>query len=475
LELLKRAYHFLFFIGIFFIPFNSDIPKFLGFLGEYSADSSPYFFMVSLLLLVIYQLLKGKIFIPFKTVEYQIFLCFILVLFIATIFNIDHIFNYYFKKTSGPIRLIRQTLGLLIGSVFFFYTFVNVCRDYGAVRFFYKIRKLFFISFIIVLFVGALEFAITTLAIEALNPFYRIFNFLPFVEVSLDYKMMRLSSITYEPPALGTYLITIVGFMFSYIITEKKLTRFLPFLCVVILAILSKSRTAMVVILVQAIVAFFLAYYYYKDFRKYFNRVIVFGLAATIVISFIYKEPLSAAIEERVASLNFTKTKFKQSSNSISNKSRLGIQVAMIETIKRNPLLGTGWGQQAYVSKNHYPNWAVKNNYEFSNLYLNQNVRSFPPGFNLYLRIAAESGILGLIVFAYFLYVTVKNLIYWLRNDKKTKYITIALLISFSGFILNWLQIDSFRIYGFWLCLAIFIILKKELHGKKNNSLNSSL
>ena len=75
-------------IGIFFIPFNSDIPKFLGFLGEYSADSSPYFFMVSLLLLMIYQLLKGKIFIPFKTVEYQIFLCFILVLFIATIFNI---------------------------------------------------------------------------------------------------------------------------------------------------------------------------------------------------------------------------------------------------------------------------------------------------------------------------------------------------------------------------------------------------
>ena len=116
-----------------------------------------------------------------------------------------------------------------------------------------------------------------------------------------------------------------------------------------------------------------------------------------------------------------------------------------------------------------------KNNYEFSTLYLNQNVRSFPPGFNLYLRIAAESGIIGLIVFAYFLYVTVKNLIYWLRNDKKTKYITIALLISFSGFILNWLQIDSFRIYGFWLCLAIFIILKKELHGKKNNSLNSSL
>ena len=45
----------------------------------------------------------------------------------------------------------------------------------------------------------------------------------------------------------------------------------MPFLCVVILAILSKSRTAMVVILVQAIVAFFLAYYYYKDFRKYFN------------------------------------------------------------------------------------------------------------------------------------------------------------------------------------------------------------
>jgi hypothetical protein len=37
------------------------------------------------------------------------------------------------------------------------------------------------------------------------------------------------------------------------------------------------------------------------------------------------------------------------------------------------------------------------------------------------------------------------------------KVIPIVLLISFLGFSVNWLQFDSFRVYGFWICFALLI------------------
>ena len=161
--------------------------------------------------------------------------------------------------------------------------------------------------------------------------------------------------------------------------------------------------------------------------------------------------------------LNITKLEYSEKDNSVSNKSRLGIQVAMFETFKLNPIIGTGWGQQAYVSRHYYPKWALRHNYEFKVSFQNENVKSFPPGFNLYLRIMAEMGILGIILFILFQFSVIKatNLTY--KMSVHNKNISVSLFISFIGFFVNWLQIDSFRIYGFWICLAILVLFKKHL------------
>jgi len=129
-----------------------------------------------------------------------------------------------------------------------------------------------------------------------------------------------------------------------------------------------------------------------------------------------------------------------------------------------SPILGVGWGQQSYESKEKYPDWALKNNYEFNYTYLNENVKSFPPGYNLYLRILTETGIFGFVIFMVFLLIFIKIVFIELKGaNKKYKFIPLTILISGIGYLLNWLQIDTFRIYGFWLCLAILIILKEKL------------
>nr|WP_321229347.1 O-antigen ligase family protein [uncultured Psychroserpens sp.] len=360
-------------------------------------------------------------------------------------------------------------------SVVFFTVFINVCKEYGVYNFFFILRKIFFISFIIVFSCGILEFIIITYNVKFLIPIISVFDYIPFVETSLDFRLGRVSSTTFEPPALSSYLLTISGFMFSYMFTSKKQSRILPFLMVVCLAILTKSRTAFVIIIVQVVFGVYYSYNKYPKFKTLFTKAVMLGLVV-IVLGLIFNgKQIASNINERLDALNFVNNlEYSSSDNAVSNKSRLGIQYANFQVFKENPVFGTGWGQQTFEALDHYPDWALKHNYEFKTMYLNEEVKSFPPGYNMYLRILTETGIVGLIVFFLFLYVIFKRVFFYYKTLKQYNFITIALIISFFGYFLNWLQIDSLRLYGFWICLAILIMLQKE-RNDKDYIINTSL
>jgi O-antigen ligase len=82
----------------------------------------------------------------------------------------------------------------------------------------------------------------------------------------------------------------------------------------------------------------------------------------------------------------------------------------------------------------------------------------------MYIRLLAETGIIGFLLFVYLLYIVVHLTKKRIKESTNQidKTLAIILLISFSGFILNWLQLDTFRMYGFWLSLAILINLSKK-------------
>lgn len=85
--------------------------------------------------------------------------------------------------------------------------------------------------------------------------------------------------------------------------------------------------------------------------------------------------------------------------HSYSNRSRLGIVFANFLVFKHNPISGVGLGQQAFLAEDFYPAWAVKDNYELEEKYLNPKVKDFPPGYNLYVRILAENGLVSFSIF----------------------------------------------------------------------------
>ena len=436
-------------LGIFFIPFNSWSG--IGFLGEYYRDSCFLFFSFAFVLV----LFKRRINIPVKNLIFQFLILFILWSILATLFNAHNIADYYFKQTSGLSRFINQFGSLIIASIIIPLTFYNGFKWININKTFRLIRRVVLASLIIVLIYSIIEILIVKFNMVNLKkPLLNLFDYFPFTEAKTDMRLRRISSVTFEPPALGTYLLSIAGWMFSYIFTEKKNFKYLPIIIVLFLGFMSGSRAAFFAIIIQFIIASIIFLKHKNLTRNIYRIIIGFSTVSILTITY-FSEPIYNYIKKEINSF-----KLDDSTHSLSNKSRFGIQQAMFYVFLENPISGTGYGLQAFESRKKYPTWAKKNNWEFRLKYLNQNDKRFPPGYNMYLRILSETGLVGLLFFGLMLL----QIFLWCFNNLKSENSTIAfiILISMIGFSLNWLKMDSFRIYFFWLCLALIWVVEQR-------------
>ena len=171
------------------------------------------------------------------------------------------------------------------------------------------------------------------------------------------------------------------------------------------------------------------------------------------------REKVTNAVSDKIETLDFR----GNLKNNISNQSRFGMQYASLKVFSENPFIGVGFGQQAYYNRNHYPIWATNKNYEFELLYKNKKERQFPPGYNIYTRILAETGLIGFLIFISLIYFSIKKSKDCIKNSSgEKKILSVILLISLTGLFINWLQIDTFRMYGVWLFLAILIKVSQD-------------
>lgn len=450
---LRDIYTWLIVAGIFIIPFNS-FKEPIPFMGEFSREPAIIFFIPALLFYLLECFLKGVISFPKRSYVLSLLLLFLLWCIVCTLLNADHLFDKRLKHIFGIERFIRQIISFALSFVVFLMLYGVFCRLTSS-QILRIVRKTFSASFAVVCLYSSLEFLIIYAHISWLKPVIDLFDYFPFIDVYVDTAKGRMSSVTYEPPFLAMYLITVAGWMFSYILTSKSTWRFLPGLLVIALAFFSDSRTALAVIFIQALVFGVIAVKESTIKRVYVVRGVASAICL-VTLAFVLNEGLRDSFSDKVDSLNFK----KNLKESVSNKSRLGAQVASLEVFKQNPIIGVGFGQSSYHLRPFYPKWATRNNYEFKLFYFNSQVRDFPPNYNMYTRLLAETGIIGFIIFASFLLLILGSLTKgYLQtvafND--TKLLNVILLVSFIGFMMNWIQFDTFRIFGFWICLAILM------------------
>ncbi|MFE3872325.1 O-antigen ligase family protein [Flavobacterium sp. ZS1P70] len=321
----------------------------------------------------------------------------------------------------------------------------------------FKIRKVFSWSLIVASVYGFFEILVSYFGFGFLYPTLKLFDYFPFLEVAI-HNGGRISSIAYEPPFFAIYLITIAGWMFSYILTEKSSWKFLPGTAVLLLTFFSGSRTGLMVVFFQLIIFGTIVFKDRKN-RSYLVKSLYGFLIVFSLLLLFNGEKIINAVSEKIVSLDF----IGNLKSNKSNQSRFGLQYASLQVFKENPIAGVGFGQQSYHSRTHYPSWATKDNYEFDLMYKNKNVKSFPPGYNLYTRLLAETGIIGFLILVALIYFSLMQTKIVIKKSTGEKQIlSYIVLISLSGLFINWLQIDTFRIYGVWLSLAILMRLSND-------------
>lgn len=434
----------------------------LSFLGEYKNESATYFFLIGFFILILESILRGKISIPYKHHLIWILSAFILWATISTILNTETVSQNFYKYTSGWNRYFRQNFSLLISAVVFPIFFWNIIKNYSAYEVFIRIRKVVFYSFLFVAFYGFIEIAIVYFGMGFLRPFFELFDYFPFTNTNLHTgERIGISSVTFEIPALGTYLIMVVPWIASYIFTEKNIWKYLPLGIALILLFFSNSRSALIVILIQLGVLLGLMILDPKH-RTITLSFLKYGSVAIFCLLLWNSESIYKTIAEKADSVNFSKNLTKN----VSNKSRFGIQHATLQVFKENPIIGVGLGQNTYHAVRHYPYWSTHNNWEFRLKYKNHHEKSFPPNYNIYTRLAAELGIIGVGIFSVLIFLCIYYaFMIWKLSNDKMRFMGVILLISFIGLAINWMQLDYFRQYGFWLCLMLLIhilLLKRK-------------
>src|SRR5699024_332823 len=429
---LKKTYYLLFIIGLFFIPFN-DFDG-LGFLGEFRSESAVLFFLTGSLLLFSFFLLGKRMRFPLKNFYYHLFLIFFAWCFLATLFNIFEVKDNYFKHTGGISRFFRQYISLILSAVVLFTFYWNVLREMTWRQILHTIRTVFLCSLIFTAVFGLLETLIVYFHVYSVGPLLDLFDYFPFLNTKVYGD--RISSITQESPYLAIYLITVAGWMFSYILTSKGIKRFIPTFLILELTFFSGSRTGMIVIFAQLLV-FLVVLFSIPRYRKYVYILIVSCIVVSGTAIAINPQKAISEINEKVKSLNFSNL-----TANVSNQTRFGIQSSNIKVAMNHPIIGVGFGQQTYYNRFHYPVWATYNNYEFSMFFKDPDWLSFPPGYNMYLRILAETGIIGLGLFLLFLGSILWKCIQLISaSSGEKKILSIILLISFVGLDIIWLQL----------------------------------
>ena len=444
----------IFFLGVFFIPFSSF--EGLTFLGEYKKEACFFFFTTTFLLLLFSIVFSHKIKIPYKNPLFVLWVIIVLWFFLATLLNAPNIKEYYFKQASGFNRFVRQYAVLIMSSIVLLITYYNVTSRYSNKVIFQKIRKTFLISLLVASSYGFLEILIIYFKVGAVMPILELFNFFPFTEVILDPLEERISSVAYEPPALATYLLTISGWMFSYILTSKGIKRFIPSILVLVLALFSGSRAGLVIILVQVLV-FSIALIKKRKYHQLLIKLMMGGTLIVLLIGIVKGPEITEYLSGKIQSFSVN-----DNTHAISNKSRFGIQYALYQVFLDHPVSGVGYGQQAYEMIKNLPPWSTSNNWEFKHKYLNPDHPSFPPGYNLFVRILAESGIIGFLLFVGWLLFILYTCFSLFNKNNQNSIFALVLFISMVGFVMNWMKMDTIRVFGFWINFALLLTLTRK-------------
>jgi O-antigen ligase len=362
-------------------------------------------------------------------------------------------------------RAIRAWATLVIG-LSFFIAAVWMNRNEDDLRFTLKWLLAGFVVDVLWSGVQSLAFYTPLLEKVTVTHWQRAFSMRELVKTN------RVSGMAYEPAWLAGQIATVyLPWLFASLLTRIRVTRFkwlevtlLGFAVLLLLA--TFSRGGLLTAAVALALTFVLAgraelraawNWFHSGFQRGSNWLSRFGVLV-LLIGALAGAGLFLAQKGYIARL------FSTNAESIeefvienSAGARAAYNFGALGAYEESPITGVGLGASGFYIYDHLPDWAMTTVPEIARQLSPEN-RLYPNPKNMYLRLLAETGLTGFILFVAFLFSVLGDSLRVLQSGTTfARYLGIAGLFSWIAVAFYNATQDSFATPNIWINFGILV------------------
>ncbi len=292
-------------------------------------------------------------------------------------------------------------------------------------------------------------------------------------------KTNRISGLAYEPAWLAGQIATVyLPWLFAAVLTRTYLTRFKWFEALLLglsglLILMTYSRGGLATALGAAALTFMLVggktmsagWHWFKFGLKRFERSpqnwllsmsLRFGIILLIVLIFV---GAFLFLGQKGYFARLWNTKAESLSEFIIENSagaRAAYTWAGLGVYGEHPWMGVGLGASGFSMYDNLPDWALTTVPEIARQ-LSPGNRLYPNPKNMYVRILAESGLLGFSLFLAFQFGLLGDALSFFRTSGSLRFLGVAGLCSWFAITLYNFTQDSFATPNLWVNLGILV------------------
>jgi O-antigen ligase len=285
----------------------------------------------------------------------------------------------------------------------------------------------------------------------------------------------------YEPAWLAGQIATVyMPWLFASLLTGIRVTRFkwfeivlLGFASVLLLA--TYSRGGLLAAMIALVFTFLIAgrrqiAAAWKWFTAGFQHVgglilrvgvlvVAFGALAGAIYFLGQKGYISRLFNTRADSL-------QEFVIANSAGARAAYMYGALGAYEESPITGVGLGASGFYIYDHMPDWAMTTVPDIARQFSPEN-RLYPNPKSMYVRLLAETGLIGFFIFVAFLFSILADSLLALRSDQSSmRYLGIAGLFSWLAILFYNTTQDSFATPNIWINLGILAgMTAYALHG----------
>lgn len=432
-----------------------NLPYFSGVLGELGFKGSIYPFLI-IIPIIMLNLIRNRTIYIWNEIEYKILYFFIGWVGLSSLLNIKGIIMEEFKGRSGVNKFFLQMMVLIFLFIITYCT--EILKQANKITL-WDLRKYIFISTIPVMIYGTFEI----LHLLKIIDFTKILEILSQIFQTYyrgEVYTKGIRTICGEVSYFAMYAGFAIPWIVSYLFTEKEKNKKIKYAAAVVYLIvfiaLSKSRTAYGILMIQLVV-FSLFLFVMKIDVKIKKQMVMYCLIAILGVSIMNMTVLRKYTGD-VNSVNkiniIDLVKSLSDKANMSNVARFGMMKGTVEVGQDNFIYGVGIGQNGFYIKDKLDEQALKS--DEVQMWIAEDNSAWPPAFSLYPRIFAEQGIIGIGIFLILIAVILFRSINKLRK-RENDFLGIALIVSFIGTLLAWINADSFAQVSFWIIVPFII------------------